>query len=465
MGLNLEITIISLCIFCTLLLGGILRNLGFRLVQEKLLALILGISTGGVLYLCNITNIINNTSHYIPIMIVPYLLEKTYNMPKALLYNRLGSILLISVLGGLISVLISSFSVFMIFKLLEPSISLSTATQISILLIIPGGPLGIEKDNSSSLYLYLSVSSICTLYPLFDAMSLGATSLINEWTIGIIIGITIGIIGSLIFKVSCYSKMWNTLEIISCLLISIVAYQISLKIGGSPVVALVFCSLILSKYVFIADMSLLVRGSMLSSLSGVCEIIGQLWLGASLWERTLVPSHLLIFPIVIGFSCLSYLLCMGLGYACKLKTIKFKDCICSAIAGFRSLPTICLFSMIPKDLQEVCIISCILLDICGIFTSWHLVDNKEESNYLISSNPCSKLKVILQALEENYILPIFVRENTEVSILSPKFNEGSQRFEAGIQIRQESRDEASRELQALNLNITETELQGALHLK
>lgn len=84
MGLNLEITIVSLCIFCTLLLGAILRNLGSRLVQEKILALIIGIAAGGVLYLCNITNIINNTSHYIPIMIVPYLLEKTYNMPKVI---------------------------------------------------------------------------------------------------------------------------------------------------------------------------------------------------------------------------------------------------------------------------------------------------------------------------------------------------------------------------------------------
>ncbi|OMJ78593.1 hypothetical protein SteCoe_21573 [Stentor coeruleus] len=465
MGLNLEITIISLCIFSILLLGGILRNLGSRLVQEKFLALIIGIAAGGVLNLCNITNIINNTSNYIPIMIVPYLLEKTYNMPKALLYNRLGSILLISVLGGLISVLISSFSIFLLFKFFDPSISLSTAAKLSIILIIPGGQLGIEKDNSSSLHLYLSISSICTMYPLFDATTLGFASLIKEWTIGFIIGITIGIIGSLIFKVSCYSKMWNTLEIISCLLISIIAHQISLEIGGSSVLALMICSLILSKYVFITDMSLVVRSSLLNSLSGVCEIIGQLWLGASIWERNLIPSYLSIFPIIIGFSYLSYLFCMGLGYICKLKTIKFQDCLCSVIAGFRSLPTICLICMIPKDLQEVCIVSCIILDIFGIFASWYINDGKEELNYLISSNPCSKLKVLLQGLEENYILPIFVRENLEVSILSPKFNEGSQRFEAGIQIRQESRDEASRELQALNLNITETELQGALHLK
>lgn len=353
----------------------------------------------------------------------------------------------------------------MLFKLFDPSISLSTAAQLSIVLIIPGGQLGIEKDNSSSLHLYLSISSICTLYPLFDATNFGVAMLIKEWTIGFIIGIAIGIISSLIFRVSCYSKMWNTLEIVSCLLVSIITHQISLEVGGSSVVALVLCSLILSKYVFIADMSLLVRGSLLNSLSGVCEIIGQLWLGACMWKRTLIPNHLSIIPIVIGLSCLSYLLCMGLGYACKLKTIKFKDCFCSAIAGFRSLPTICLLSMIPENLQKVCIISCIILDICGIFASWYLIDSKEESNYLISSNPCSKLKVILQGLEENYILPIFVRENTEVSILSPKFNEGSQRFEAGIQMRQESRDEASRELQALNLNITETELQGALHLK
>ena len=117
------------------------------------------------------------------------------------------------------------------------------------------------------------------------------------------------------------------------------------------------------------------------------------------------------------------------------------------------------------EISSIIFASCIILDLLTLFTNILIFDSKDETNYLVSSNPCSRVKELLKVFEDEHILPIFVKENLEASISSPKFNENSQRFEAGIQLRQEPRDETSRELQALNLNITETEINAGLQLK
>lgn len=363
--------------------------------------------------------------------------------------------------------LLASISIYSLSPLLGFSISTSTAAQLVIIFTLPGGPLGIEKEISQSMFLHLSLSSICFMYPLFNALTNGAISFVREWSLGLIFGIAFGTIGSFLLRLTFYSKLWSIFEVSSCLLISIVAYQVSFELGGSPEVALVLCSIILTKYAFIAEISQLARTTMLSSFAGICEILGQLWIGASIWGQPYSLSFLFVIPIVISISCICNLFCMSLGYACKLKSIKLKDCLCASVAGFRSLPTICLISLLPTEHLGSVVICCIVLNFFGILTSWFLGDSKDESSYLISSNPCSKLKVIIQGLEENYILPIFIKESNENVILSPKFNENSQRFDTGIQVRQEPKDETSRELQALNLNLnlTEIELPGGLQLK
>lgn len=305
------------------------------------------------------------------------------------------------------------------------------------------------------------------MYPLFNALTNGAISFVREWSLGLIFGIAIGAIGSLLLRLTFYSKLWSVFEVSSCLLISIIAYQVSFELGGSPEVALVLCSIVLTKYAFIAEISQLARTTILSSFAGICEILGQLWIGASIWGQPYSLRFLFVLPIVIASSCICNLFCMSLGYACKLRSIKLKDCLCASVAGFRSLPTICLISLLPTEHLGSVVICFIILNFFGILASWFMGDSKDESSYLISSNPCSKLKVIIQGLEENYILPIFIKESNENVILSPKFNENSQRFDTGIQVRQEPKDETSRELQALNLNLnlTEIELQGGLQLK
>ena len=159
------------------------------------------------------------------------------------------------------------------------------------------------------------------------------------------------------------------------------------------------------------------------------------------------------------------LACIGFGRICKLKTMRVKESLLFSTAGFRGIPNIYLASLLTPFGKDLSLVIFLFLNTISLLSNKLLIDHKDEANYLISANPCSRLKTIIETLEETYIMPVFLKENLDNSIVSPKFNENSQRFEAGIQLRQEPRDETSRELQALNLNITESEIQGALQLK
>jgi hypothetical protein len=268
-----------------------------------------------------------------------------------------------------------------------------------------------------------------------------------------------------VMRFSKLAKSWSVLEITSAALISLLAYQVSLEVGGDPYVSLIFSSIILSKYVHISDISLLMRGSFLSVSCGLSEILSQLWLGIHFFQVSFHPSSTLLVPAFALILISSNLLALALGYLCKLKTIKLKDCVCMALAGIRGVPSVVLLSLCHPDVQGLATVSCLLFSLCGVVLSLLIRDSKDETSYLISSNPCSKLKSLLQNIDESYIMPVFLKETRPVSISSPKFNEGSQRFDAGIQMRPDPRDDTSRDLQALNLNITESELQGALQLK
>lgn len=381
------------------------------------------------------------------------------------MFNRLGSILLLTVFAGTLALLIGSFSLSFILDNLNFEHELVAIVQLICVFLVPGGTFGVEKDLEYQMFINSQVFSVVFVYPLAVLLPKGPADYFKGLTVGSVIGIVIGIIGSVLLKFFKYSKTWNLLEVLSTGLISLLAALVCEPIGGCTIVALVVSSLILSKYTYISDVSKITMNNLYITGSGVIEIIVQLWIGVTIVNIELQYQllALLIFLIIVLIG--SYSITMGLGYMCKLKSIKFIDCLTFTFGGFKGTASVCLIHYLPSKVQSIAVCGLVLFSAIGMILGYFITNGKDESNYLISSNPCSKLKSSLQNLEETYLVPIFVKENVEKSILSPKFNDNSQRFDAGIQMRPEVRDETSRELQALNLNITESEMQGGLQLK
>lgn len=368
-------------------------------------------------------------------------------------------------ISGLLSLLLSSIIISLILSNLDQTQSIASIIQLVCAFLVPGSPLGAEKDFEYQLFINSQVFSILFTYPLHSAIQTSALLYFRFWTLGLVIGIVVGILGSLLIRSFKLSKTWTPFEVLTPGLLSCVSALASLSIEGSPVVSLVVSCLILIKYGYISDGSQVARSNLYLSFSVLIEIVVQVWAGIKLIQLGVdyQVASLLVFILII--LVLSNLATLALAYICKLKTIKVLDCISFAIGGFRGTTNAFLIYSLPEQLQAVALLGCAVYSLLGTGLSYFLTSGKEESSYLISSNPCSKLKMILQNFEETYLVPIFVKETVEKSIMSPKFNENSQRFEAGIQMRPEMRDETSRELQALNLNITESEAQGALQLK
>ena len=381
------------------------------------------------------------------------------------MFNRLGSILLLTAFAGGLALLVGSFSLSFILQNLNFEHELVTIVQLICVFLVPGGTFGVEKDLEYQLFINSQIFSVLFVYPLAVLLPKGPAEYFKGWIVGFVIGIVVGIIGSILLKYFKYSKTWNSLEVLSTGLISLLAAFACEPIGGCTIVALVVSSFILSKYTNISDVSKITMNNLYITGSGVIEIIVQVWIGVKLvnidWQYQLLP--LLIFLIIVLLG--SYAITMGLAYLCKLKSIKLIDCLSFTFGGFKGIASMSLIHYLPTEVQPIAISGLVLLSAIGMVLGYFLTNGKDESNYLISSNPCSKLKSTLQNLEETYLVPVFVKENVEKSILSPKFNDNSQRFDAGIQMRPEIRDETSRELQALNLNLTESEMQGGLQLK
>ena len=370
-----------------------------------------------------------------------------------------------TLLGGLLTLALCSIILSLIMSNLDQAQPLSSIVQLVCCFLVPGSSLGAEKDFEYQLFINSQVLSILFTYPLHSSIQTSFLLYFRLLTLGLVIGLVVGIIGSLLIRSFRLSKSWTPFEVLTSGLLACVAGLASLSINGSPIVSIVVSCLLLIKYGYVSDGSLVTRGNLYLSVSVVIEILVQVWMGVKLIQLGVdyQVASLLIFTLII--LLMAYLATMVVAYICKLKTIKVFDCISFAIGGFRGTTNAFLIYTLPDQLQAVALLGCAVYSLLGTGLGYFLPNSKEESSYLISSNPCSKLKMILQNFEETYLAQIFVKESVEKSIMSPKFNENSQRFEAGIQMRPENRDETSRELQALNLNITESEVQGVLQLK
>ena len=323
----------------------------------------------------------------------------------------------------------------------------------------------VEKDRLPGILQNLLVFSLSFLYPLFFTLEFGPAQFMKQWIIGCLFGLATGTFGALLLRITKFSNVWGVVEVTGTSLLCIFAYTVSAEISGSSVVALLSCGIVVSKYVFITDTSSIIRGNVLQSFAGIAEILAQIWLGLSMYKITMPVQALVIVFLMVCCHCISNIICVGIGCICKLRTFRLKDCVKFSTCGYRGIATLFLIETLQKPTDSIAIASCFTLNLLSIPMNKLFTDSNDEINYLVSSNPCTKLKTILQAFEDTYILPVFNKEKGEASISSPKFNENSQRFDAGIQLRQEPSDEAFRELQALNLNLTETEMNAALQLK
>ena len=373
--------------------------------------------------------------------------------------------MLISYIGGVLTLVLVSLSTYLLYDFLHIQVSLADIIKISLCLVVPGSGLGVEKEGIPGVLPNLLVFSISFMYPLYFTLDLGPAEFLKQWIIGCAFGLATGIFGAFLLRLTKFSSVWGVVEVTGTSLICIFAYTVAAEISGSSVVALLSCGLVVSKYVFVTDTSGIIRSNVLQSFSGIAEVLAQIWLGLSLYQISIPVQALVVVFLVVCCHCVSNLICVGIGCACKLRAFKLKDCLKFSTCGFRGIASLFLIETLPVTPGSIAVASCFTLNLLSIPMNKLFADGKDEINYLVSSNPCTKLKTLLQVFEDNYILPVFSKEKVEESISSPKFNENSQRFDAGIQLRQEPRDETHRELQALNLNLTETEMNSALQLK
>jgi hypothetical protein len=466
---SLELALILLGVSGSLVLGQLSRDFNCRIFQEKIFGLLLGLTIGIIQRIFD-TSFLSWFPEVLPVLLTLSILEKVHTMPRvifiqALVFNRLGSIILMTTIGGSLATCLGTLLLSLILSNLNHNSEISSIIQLICTFLVPGSSLGIEKDSEYHLFMNSHLFSLLFTYPLHASIQFGYFLYFELWAVGLVIGIVVGIIGSLLIRAFKLSKSWTPFEVLTPGLLSVVSALASQSIGGSPVVSMIVSCLLLVKYGLVSDGSLVSRSTFYQTTSLVAEVLVQIWIGLNLVQVNLdyqVASLLVFMVIVLIFS---YLLALALAYLCKVKSVKVVDCISFTFGGFRGTSNAFLIQVLPKELKDVAFLGCVVYSVLGTGLSYFLTSGKEESSYLISSNPCSKVKMIVQNFEETYLIPIFLKETVEKSILSPKFNENSQRFDAGIQMRPEIRDETSRELQALNLNITESEVQGPLQLK
>lgn len=338
--------------------------------------------------------------------------------------------------------------------------------QLSIILLIPGELRGIDSEKPhNTLMQNLSIFSILLFYPIFSNADHLIQHYLKNIIIGFFFGTFTGTFGAFFLRLTKFSDSWTIVEVLGTTLVCAFTYIFSFEIHCDEVIALFMSAIVLSKYVFISEDSLVIRNNFMQCTAGLAEIGMQMWLGASLQFIKFNGVGIAVAFILVFFQIFSYFLCFGLGYLCKLQTFKLKDSFIFAMNGFRGAGTLLLAREMNEPPQSIFFISCITLQVLSSFTNLVFPDSQDQVNYLVSNNFCSKLKNSLKIFEETYILPIFHKETTEIRIVSPKFNENSQRFDSGIQLRQEPHEDTVRILQTISLNITETESNLAFQLK
>lgn len=287
----------------------------------------------------------------------------------------------------------------------------------------------------------------------------------------IFFGLIIGLISCVLLKYSGSNKIWDTLETASIVIICYISFVLAEATGFAGAISLISTGLALVKYYFITDLSRIILSNSLISVNAVFEIIGYFILGFYLSSSTTTNIPVVVFsPLAILVSrlisvCSSYLLGKLLG----LKLNGLKDIYSIWLLNIKGIEAFAVFIAISKDFDhgsEILDYGKFSIAFSVLVSSlvYKLFDQEKDQAYSSASRGCClKLKRVIQLCDKN-INDFFYKESQETSVLSPKFQDTPQRFEPGIQQRQD-KDETMRELQALNMNVTETEILSAFQLR
>jgi len=109
-------------------------------------------------------------------------------------FNRLGSILLLTAFAGGLALLVGSFSLSFILQNLNFEHELVTIVQLICVFLVPGGTFGVEKDLEYQLFINSQIFSVLFVYPLAVLLPKGPAEYFKGWIVGFVIGIVVGII-------------------------------------------------------------------------------------------------------------------------------------------------------------------------------------------------------------------------------------------------------------------------------
>ena len=187
-----------------------------------------------------------------------------------------------TVLGGLLTLVLSSLILSLILNNLDHSQSISSIIQLVCCFLVPGSSLGAEKDFEYQLFINSQIFSVLLAYPLHSSIQTSSLLYFRLLALGLIIGLVVGIIGSLLIRTFRLSKSWTPFEVLTSGLLACVSGLASLSINGSPIVSVVVSCLLLIKYGYISDGSQVTRNNLYLSLSVMIEIVVQVWMGVKL---------------------------------------------------------------------------------------------------------------------------------------------------------------------------------------
>lgn len=152
MKIEFEIVLILTVTLFILYFGHISRNLGIKIFQEKLYALILGLLIG---LICVGTKTDLRILHidycytlvyciFLPIV----LLERIFNCYKGFLWQEIGSIVVYTIFGSFLCLLFISVLIYALFRATDSELALKEAVIFGTAISISGnGFIGVSKDQ------------------------------------------------------------------------------------------------------------------------------------------------------------------------------------------------------------------------------------------------------------------------------------------------------------------------------
>ncbi|CAG9326680.1 unnamed protein product [Blepharisma stoltei] len=489
MKVQFEVAFFVALTFLILYIGHISRNRNIKILQEKSYSLIFGIIFGLLFSVCQVSSIIlddyNFTLSLFYYALLPIILsERIFNCYKGFIYQEIGTILIFVLIGGIMFFFSTLILLCSLFWAIESSWNVTEAAVFAAAMYICGsGLLGLVKDQWNHIILQgESMFTIIFAFPLY--LSIKYTNEITSENIGVVFGyfflelvlslgfgIIIGMGFTMLLKFSPASKVWDIIETAPFILVLYLSFILAEGISLSGPLALLASGLVLVKYHFINDLSRIVLANNLITLNACSEVLGYIIIGFYLTiNNDYSVIVIVLVPFIIYFSrFLSVSTSYLFSKLCGLKLAGFKDLMSISFLSFKGIEAFTLFLLINNEFDNgekiLCFgkfgiaISTLISNLCFKCLS----KEKDEGYGTSAKGLCLKIKNLLLIFDK-FIQDFFYKENQDNSIMSPKFHESPQKFEPGIQQRQD-RDETIRELQALNMNVTETEILSAFQLR